>query len=167
MTDAPRTPGQVAEAVLRDADQRSRLIHYAGSRFGIPIVDAEDLLQETALGLLRQRGYVRDPAGFVFAAFRSRCAVFAQVRRRSRERFRPGEEADGSIPSPIGTDRIDRRIALREALRGVSSACRRLLCAYYMEGLTLNEAAEGMTLTYGVVSRRISRCLERLRACLN
>jgi RNA polymerase sigma factor (sigma-70 family) len=163
--EAPRTPGEVAESVLFDANRRSKLVGYAGSRFGIQEADAEDLLQDTALALLRQRGAVRNPDGYVFAAFRASCARFARARRGRAEHFAegPADEAAGAAPSADP----DRRLALQEALHGISSSCRRLLSAYYVEGLTLTEAAHGFTLAYAVVSRRISRCLQRLRACLN
>lgn len=165
--ETPPTPRQIAEGVLLDPGRRSRLIGFAASRFGIERTDAEDLLQEMALELLRQRGYVRHPDGFVFAAFRARCARFMETRRRRLERLRSRMPQDEAIPDPRGPERMDRDVALREALNGISSSCRRLLCAYYIEGQSLNETAEGLTLSYSVVSRRISRCLERLRACLN
>ncbi len=169
MNDAetPPTPRQVAEAVLLDPGRRSKLLGFAASRFGIDRTDAEDLLQETALVLLRQRGYVRHPDGFVFIAFRARCARFLEARRRRLELYRAGTPQDEAIPHPWGPARIDREIALREALNGISSSCRRLLSAHYVEGQSLNEAARGLTLSYSVVSKRISRCLERLRAWLN
>ena len=163
--EAPRTPGEVAESVLFDSGRRSKLVGYAGSRFGIQEADAEDLLQDTALALLRQRGYVRNPDGYVFSAFRASCARFARARRSRAERF-AGAPQDETAAAPPAPD-PDRRLALQEALSGISSSCRRLLSAYYVEGLTLTEAAEGLTLAYAVVSRRISRCLQRLRACLN
>lgn len=165
--EAPPTPRQVAEAVLFDMANRSKLLGFAASRFGIERVDAEDLLQETALGLLRHRGSVLHPDGFVFAAFRTRCARFAEARRLHRRRLRAQISEDDEIPHPSGPERTDRGVALREALNGISSSCRRLLCAYYIEGQSLNETAEELTLPCAVVSRRVSRCLERLRACLN
>jgi RNA polymerase sigma factor (sigma-70 family) len=158
---------QVAEAVLLDPQQRSRLLGFAWTRFGIAGADAEDLLQDTAVELLRQRGYVRNPDGFAFAVFRARCGHFLDARRRRRELF--GEWSGDTEPAAAGAEgeTTERRVALREALNGISSTCRRLIAAYYFEGRSLNEAARTLTLTYDVVSRRISRCLQRLRACLN
>jgi RNA polymerase sigma factor (sigma-70 family) len=165
--EAPPTPRQVAEAVLFDARQRSKLVSYASARFGIGVADAEDLLQDTALELLRQRGYVRSPDGFVFAAFRARCGRFAETRRRRGETFSQGLDGFDALPNAAGAESVDRRLSLQEALNVISSACRRLLSAHYIEGQSLNETAETLTSTYSVVSRRINRCLQRLRACLN
>ncbi len=160
----PQTPGQAAEAVLLDERHRGRLLGYARVRYGIPASDAEDLLQDTALGLLRQRGYVERAEGFVFAAFRARCLRFIESSRARRERF--SDALDSELPDTDGIEQCDRTIALREALTGISAGCRRLLAAHYVEGLTLSEAAEVFAAPYAAVSKRVSRCLKRLRACL-
>jgi RNA polymerase sigma factor (sigma-70 family) len=165
MKEAERpTPGQAAEAVLLDERHRGRLLGYARSRFGIAAADAEDLLQDTALGLLRQRGFVERAEGFVFAAFRARCLRFVEAARAQRSRYAEGDEGD--IPAAGDADRCDRTIALREALTAISSGCRRLLAAHYVEGLSLSEAATQFATPYAAVSKRVSRCLKRLRACL-
>jgi RNA polymerase sigma factor (sigma-70 family) len=155
----------VAETILLDPQARGRLLRYAGSRFGISAADAEDLIQETALGLLRQRGYVRNPDAFFFCSFRASCARHLAARQRVFERIRPASEEE--VADATACEQIERQVALREALGGISTICRRLLAAYYVEGLTLTEAANGFTLTYAGVSQRINRCLKRLRACLN
>ena len=163
----PVTALESAETVLTDPRQRSKLSVYAATRFGIAAADAEDLLQEAALGMLRQRSAVRNPSGFVFAVFRSKCARFSQARRLRGESMRTQREQDEAIPETCGWEEIERRVALREALNGISASCRRLLSAHYFEGQSLTEAAREMALAYGAVSKRISRCLERLRECLN
>jgi RNA polymerase sigma factor (sigma-70 family) len=163
----PLSPRQVAEAVLLDPLERSRLIRFADRRFGIDGADAEDLLQETALALLRQRGSVRSPQGYFFTSFRAACARHLTARRAFRERLRESDAEDQEVAHAPGVEQVDRHIALREALGGVSSICRRLLSAYYVEGLTLTEAAADFTMNYAALSQRISRCLKRLRACLN
>jgi len=165
MKDAePRTPREAAESVLLDEYRRGRLLLYARTRFGIGGADAEDLLQDTALGLLRQRGFVERAEGFFFAAFRARCIRFVEASRARRERFSAAPDAD--LPGADETDRCDRTIALREALTEISAGCRRLLAAHYVEGLTLSEAAAAFAAPYQAVSKRVSRCLKRLRACL-
>jgi RNA polymerase sigma factor (sigma-70 family) len=118
-------------------------------------------MQETALELLRHRSYVRSPGGFVFAVFRSRCTRFVGACQSRRKLFAgpPTDDTPGA-ETPEG---IDRQLALREALDEVSSACRRLLCSYYVEGKSLREAASVMSLAYSSVAKTISRCLEKLR----
>ncbi|HSS44023.1 MAG TPA: sigma-70 family RNA polymerase sigma factor [Thermoanaerobaculia bacterium] len=163
--EAPPT-GQFVEAVLLDALQRQKLLAYARSR-GIGVEDAEDILQDTLLQLLRQRPSIRNPNGFFFAVFRARCARFQGSHQASRALFSTESPAREVMPRGADPEEIDERVALREALREVSSLCRRLLCAYYIEGQSLREAALTSTLAYSGASNTIHRCLRRLRECLN
>jgi RNA polymerase sigma factor (sigma-70 family) len=161
---APPTAGQIAEAVLLDPQRRRKLFRYACLQFGIHEEDAEDLLQETALELLRYRSYVRSPEGFVFAVFRARCTRFSGSRRTRQALFSrsPVEEPAAQAPPADGVEEL----ALREALTEISSSCRRLIRAYYIEGQSLREAAQTMSLAYSSIGKTISRCLRKLRECL-
>jgi len=163
--EAPPTACQLAEALLLDTERRRKLLRYACVQFGVNEEDAEDLLQETALELLRYQSYVHSPEGFVFTVFRTRCARFSGSRRAKGMVFSkaPGAEADAPQPK---SDGLDDQLALREALAGVSSACQRLIRAYYLEGQSLREAAATMSLAYSSIGRTISRCLRKLRECM-
>jgi RNA polymerase sigma factor (sigma-70 family) len=163
---APQTTRQVAETILLDPAERGKLFRYAHSRFEIGSADAEDLLQETALELLRQRAYVRSPESFVFTVFRARCARFVSGRAAKRRVFSDGAGDAASGAEGVSFDWMDRRLALREALEGVSSSCRRLLHAHYVEGESLRESARRLSLASSTVPKAISRCLKKLRACL-
>jgi RNA polymerase sigma factor (sigma-70 family) len=162
--EAPTT-WQVAEAVLVDSGQRGKLIGYARERFGIAPEDADDLLQETALELIRQQAHVHNPDGFVFAVFRNRCRRFLEKRSRRREVF--AEAAEPDAPSPESSCGLDQRLALREALAEVSSACRQILAAHYVEGQTLTDTAQRLALRSSGIFKTLSRCLKRLRKCLS
>ena len=162
--EAPPTTGQIAEAVLLDPERRRKLFTYASSRFGIDKDDAEDLLQETALELLRYRSLVRSPEGFVFTVFRTRCARFSGARRVSHSVL--SEESDLASAPQAEPEVIDRQLALREAFSEISASCRRILSAYYVEGQSLREAAQTMSLAYSSVAKTLSRCLRKLRECL-
>jgi RNA polymerase sigma factor (sigma-70 family) len=158
---AALTTREVAELVLVDGDHRAKLVAYA-RHLGIPREDADDLLQDTALELLRQRSRVHRPAGFVFTVFHARCARFLAARQMRHSLFVDGDGA-AAVPSSIALDRV---LALREALGTVSSTCRRLLAAYYVEGQSLRQAASAVALATSSVTKTMSRCLRRLRACL-
>lgn len=161
----PASAMQIAEAVLQDQERRRQLFSYACVRFGIGRSDAEDLLQETVLELLRCQTCIQSPEGFVFAVFRSRCARFVARQVASRGVFANEESSAVERPSraPVATE---EQVALREALETISAACRRLLRAYYVEGQSLREAANTVSLAYSSVAKTISRCLQRLRQCL-
>ena len=162
--EAPPTTGQIAEAVLLDPERRRKLFTYASARFGIDQDDAEDLLQETALELLRYRSLVRSPEGFVFTVFRARCARFSGARRVSHSLL--AEESDFASAPRAEPEALDRQLALREAFSELSASCRRILSAYYVEGQSLREAAHTMSLAYSSVAKTLSRCLRKLRECL-
>lgn len=163
--NAPPPTRQIAEAILLDRARRSKLFAFARTRFGIGSNDAEDLLQETAFELLRHRGYVRSPDGFVFAVFRARCARFVRGAQSHRQMF-AGGPCDAEACDPSLPEGVDRHVALREALSEISPSCRRLLAAYYIEGRSLREAARVVSLQYSSVAKTISRCLKKLRKCL-
>jgi len=160
------TPREIAETFLQDGEQRSRLLAYAQSRFGIDACDGEDLLQETALELLRHRTIVRSPKGFVFRVFHTRCCHFLQTRRAEFRIFARSDRSGISVCEEAQAESDNNRMALREVFRAISSSCRRILLAYYVEGRSLRETARAIALPYPGVWNTISRCLRRLRACL-
>lgn len=165
-TELPITTREVAQTVLLDHTERGRLLAYAGSRFGIGPEDAEDLLQDTAVELLRQRNYVQSPRGFVFMVFRNLCTHFLDGHRIRGEVLGSGNDLCESLDHPGVAEAIHRQLALRQALETISSSCRRLIAAHYIEGESLKEAAERLTLTCANISKTINRCLRRLRQCL-
>jgi RNA polymerase sigma factor (sigma-70 family) len=163
---SPLTSHEVAQAVVLDGEQRSKLIAYARARFGLKPEDAEDLLQETALELLRQQTIVRSPLGFTFRVFHRRCCRFIRLRQADRQVFVSVEEPVETACDAAPLEAADRQITLRRVLETVSSSCRRILLAYYMEGRSLKETAQAIPTPYPAVWNTISRCLRRLRACL-
>ena len=163
------SPGsrEIAQAVLLDGEQRMRLLRYAGSRFGIDSDDAQDLLQDTALELLRQRTVVRNPRGFTFRVFHLRCCQFIKARQTHRGVFVAGKEPPETPCVTDGPDATRRRLELKQLLRTISSSCRKILLTYYVEGRSLQETAQAIPLPYSGVWNTINGCLRRLRACLD
>jgi RNA polymerase sigma factor (sigma-70 family) len=162
--ETPSPARSVVEAVLLDPDERSKLIRYARVRFGIDPDTAEDLLQETALDLLRQRSLVRSPKGFVFTVFHALCSRLLRKNVADRRVFVP--QASQGASESRDCQAIDLRLALQEALEEVSAGCRKLLRAYYFEGRSLREAADVTARAYSGVWKTIDRCLKKLRQCL-
>jgi RNA polymerase sigma factor (sigma-70 family) len=159
------TTGQIATAVLLDPERRRKLFRYACVQFRISEQDAEDLLQETALELLRYRSYVRSPEGFVFTVFRARCVRFIGARRATYTQSSEPVD-DAAEVCEADANGFEEQVALREALNEISSKCRRLIHAYYLEGQSLKEAARTVELADSSVARTISRCLRKLRECM-
>src|SRR5437588_5323519 len=102
-----KTGAEVAEELADDERQRQALRVYASAKFGIPGDEADDLVQETILHLLRTRVPVQRPRGFVLTLFHARCCDHLDKRRmrhqadsraaEEREPIRPGEGAGQTI----------------------------------------------------------------------
>jgi len=163
-TELPQTARQVVEAVLLDPQERKKLVGFARARYGIREEDAEDLLQETALELLRQRHYVRSPQAYLFTVFKHRCVRFFRSRKQQAS-----VELDEQMPDPTsvaGGEKRERHLAVRQALCRISSTCRKLLSSFYVEGKSLKETSQESTYAFSGLGNTINRCLQRLRACM-
>lgn len=79
----------------------------------------------------------------------------------------PGEQIEPREECPAPAADSEQQFALREALQVISSSCRRLLAAYYVEGKTLVETARRLEMATTGVSKTLNRCLQRLRRCLS
>jgi RNA polymerase sigma factor (sigma-70 family) len=161
---AQHTTWRVAEELLQDPARRKRLATFAHSRYGITADESEDLLQETALDLLRHESNVRKPDGYVFCVFKAKCA--RHIARRSATRKVFGSEDIADPPGKDTVEELDRMLVLRQGFEEISSRCRRILSAYFLEGLSLRETASDCALSPTSVFKLVSRCLGRLRRCL-
>ena len=166
--ETPLLGRNAVEGVLSDPAQRSRLVAYARSRFGIDSDTAEDLLQETALEVLRQRSLVSSPRGFIFTVFHARCCRYLRNQQARYRVFARGGDCATleEAPNATASEGIDSRLTVEQALEEISEGCRKLLLAYYVEGQTLREAADRTALAYSGVWKTITRCLQKLRRCL-
>ena len=165
MSEAQQTPRQVVQSLLLDPEERCRLLNFARNRYGLRREAAEDVLQDTAIKLLAQHRRVRKPRPYLYSVFRIRCRRYLGSSRLFREAIPlPDDSVDARVEDlENGTD---RSIALREGLVRISAACRRLLAAHYIEGCSLRETAGKMALAYSGITKAITRCLRRLRACM-
>lgn len=164
--ELPKASVEVAEALMADPARRHRLCAYARVRFGIDEEDAEDVLQDTAMDVMRASGPILRPDGFVFQVFHAKCCRHLR-RRTARPAVVALADTRATVvlqaPEAPGSEEV---LALRQGLARISSRCRMLLRAYYMEGKSLRETADEMSVTGKSVWNLINRCLLRLRQCL-
>jgi RNA polymerase sigma factor (sigma-70 family) len=163
--EATQTPRQVVQSLLLNPEERCRLLAFARNRYGILREAAEDVLQDTAVQLLAQQRRVRKPRPYLYSVFRIRCRRYLGSSRFYTDAIPILDESlevPGNGPEPD----TDRGVALRQGLAHISSACQKLLAAHYIEGCSLKETADRMTLAYSGITKAIARCLKRLRACL-
>lgn len=146
-------------------------------RMGFGQADAEELAQETFLTVWRQRERF-DPsrAGlstWVYMVARSRALnELARHKRRPRvvePSFATGEDPiDGIAADPAHTDperlatRNQQMARLRDALLSLSTDDRLAIALYYVEAMSIAQAAEVLECTPGAYRTRLSRARQRL-----
>jgi len=151
---------EVAEQLLLDPREVGRLMRLADLQFGIGRDDAQDLLQETALDILREKKSIKNPRGYVTRVFYMKCCQYVRRAVRSRSRLVEGELADVAAPEGLAADDL---IALRQALCRISPGCRGLIVAHYMEGKGFGEAAREFGFSEKQAWKRFNACLRKLR----
>ena len=154
---------EVAEQLLLDPREIGRLMRLADLQFGIGRDDAQDLLQETALDIVREKKSIKNPRGYVTRVFYMQCCQYVRraVRRRAHEE-RP-TALDVAATVPLAADDL---LALEEALGRLSPGCRGLLMAHYMEGKGFGEAAAEFGFSEKQAWKRFNACLRKLRLSL-
>jgi RNA polymerase sigma-70 factor (sigma-E family) len=124
--------------------------------------DAEDLVQTVLARSLRHWSSIRrDPDAYVLRAmYRQRASWWRRPGRR-RELLGVG------VPEAASADvaaRVDTRLTLVEALRGLPSRQRAVLVLTYLEDRPDEEIAEILAIKTATVRSQRSRALDKLRA---
>ena len=125
--------------------------------------DAEDVLQETFLEVVRSIGRYRGE-GHLWGWVRQIAASKALMKLR-RERLRATDELDdaatGAPPASVGT-----RIDLERAFESLSETSRTVVWLHDVEGFTHEEIAERMGKTVSFSKSQLARAHARLRRLL-
>ena len=151
---------EVAEFLILDRKLVRKLIVLARSRFGIDEVDAEDLVQETALEIARSPALIASPGGYAFQVFHNRCSRFLERRTKRIAFFR---ETGERYRTPAAEDDLVERAIVRAGFARISATCRTLLTSYYVEGTSLKETAARTGHSPKQVWKRLSACLKKLK----
>ena len=137
-----------------------KLVTLARSRFGIHEVDAEDLVQETALEIVRSPALIASPESYAFQVFHNRCARFVDRRTKRSAVF---VETGDWYRTPTAQEDLDEKSIVRAGFARISATCRTLLTSYYVEGTSLKETAERTGHSPKQVWKRLSACLKKLK----
>lgn len=157
---AGSTGFEVAEFLVLDRKLVCRLVALARSRFGIDDVDAEDLVQETALEIARSSALIASPEGYAFQVFHNRCTRFLE-RRTKRNAVLVETATWYRIPET--QEKLDEKAIVRAGLARISPTCRTLLTSYYVEGTSLKETAIRTGHSPKQAWKRLSACLKKLK----
>src|SRR5580658_11272343 len=170
-TDATSSakPSEIEREVMNLFDLfRNPLLRYALS-FGIPVHDAEEVVQEVFLSLFRHlqlRRSRKNLRGWIFRvthnlALKQRHANQKSLNRMAadgavaEEQFDPSPNAEEQLSSEQGRKRL---LAVVQALPETDQDCLRLRA----EGLRYREIAEVLGISLGAVSISLTRSLARL-----
>lgn len=147
------------------AGRRRELAAYAIALVGAE--DAEDVLHDAMLKLVRQGARPHDACAYAFAAVRT--AAMDRLARRSRL------ARDGGAPcrrdflddAPSGIENAERADLVRGAMASLSDRQRETLLLRIWCGLTLAQTAEATGRPLGAVASDHRRALLELRATLD
>ena len=162
--DAPLNPSQAAQELFR---QHGAAVY----RFAVALLrhhqDAEDVVQETFLKLLRHLstgGSTENIHGWLFTV----AAHALRDRQRRRWRWLPwGPDHEPSVRPPRLHDEDGRIATLREALRRLAPRDR-LLLALRSQGLSYRDIAAAAGIRVSSVGQLLARAVEKCeRACAN
>ena len=130
---------------------------------------AEDVAQDTLIGVLRGVGKLREDDPFRAWFFRV-LANTAKNHQRSRRRRDAHEQRARHRPPPATpaarVERAEDVALVRRHLEGLSPKLRHALALRYLEGLSLLEVAEALGVPRKTASSRIKRGVEALRDSL-
>ena len=169
----------------RRGDMKAHEVLYRG--YGAPVytlamrmlsdvAQAEEVLQDTSIEVIRHIGSFRDDeafGGWVKRIATNKCLMHLRSawHRKARKLF-DGEEPEGSEPdwTPESNDDAAARLAdqdsLARALETLSPTARAVVWLYDVEGYSHQEIAALMGKTVSFSKSSLARAHERLRACL-
>jgi RNA polymerase sigma-70 factor (ECF subfamily) len=167
-TPGPRPAGDVRTAFARLYDScADRIHHYLVVQLGSR-ADADDVLQETFLRLVRERGRldsVENPVAYAFAVARNESLRFLE--QRSRKRGLPTHLAASDLFREAARDQGETRETaewVAAALARLEPALRELVELKIYGGLTIREIGEVTGLPQGTVATRYRKALDVMRS---
>ena len=130
---------------------------------GIPLQDADDLVQQTYLTYLSRRAEVRRPEAWLAGTLNQRCLMFWRSRRRSwlstaEDEFLEVAGSGDTVPQ----DQVAVRHDLSLAISRLPERSRLLLKLKFGLGLDSKEAARRLGYRYSGIYKITRRCLDAL-----
>ncbi|GGH49698.1 RNA polymerase sigma factor [Comamonas phosphati] len=166
------------EAALKHLyDQTASRLHGLALRIVGNKEWAEDVLQESFLGIWRSAGNYRDslspPLAWMGMVVRSRALDFLRRRRSERLHVNVSIEDMDALPEGVDTpgpmqwvEASEQAAALHQCLERLERAQRQVVSLAYLRDLSHSELASYLKLPLGTVKTWMRRSLEQLRKCM-
>lgn len=147
-------------------EYRLLLIHVACRKFRVPEKDAEGLIQEVFLGLLRAGDGVVNVRAWLVAAVCNASRHYW----RGASRIEPLPD-DYELASDARSEQLAEQMAtnltVRQAIGYLQPRCRETLWLHYYEGQTARDMAVALDTSPRYAEKLIHNCLERVRQIYN
>ena len=132
-------------------------------KFGIPIENADDLVQDVFASYLANHEKVRDLHAYLIGAI---CNACRQYRRRDAATpFSPCPEHRicGATPDDELIDGVIRNLTIQATLGRLGSSCRETLERFYLLGETTASIAQSRDKSANYICRLLNYCRNRAR----
>jgi RNA polymerase sigma factor (sigma-70 family) len=132
-------------------------------RYGIPLEDAEDLIQQTLLAYLQKSPAIECPEAWLVGAYRRECLMY--LRRRQRRLYEAIDTTLLEACAPSEAPSQEQTQLLRDvesAIDKTPSRCRNILRLRYRLGFATEEIADELGYRATSVRKIASRCLAAL-----
>lgn len=133
-------------------------------KFGIPVKDVDDLVQDVFASYLANRAAVRELLPYLVGAI---CNASRQYRRRDEASpFAPQPEHRefGATPGDELIDGVTRNLIIRTTLARLGESCRDTLERFYLRGETTAAIAADRQTTANYICRLLNYCRNRARS---
>lgn len=149
-------PLTVEQAFLRVRHRLETVL----AHFRIPPQDAEDLVQDAVIGLLRKRDQVRDPELWLLGAVRKECLMYWRTHRRRLEQAL--DDVAFFLEDEPAQERRMLTDDLNRAIQTLRPRCQSLLKLRYRLGFATHEVAASLGCTLSSIDNITRRCLATL-----
>ncbi len=153
-------------------DHYETRVYRLALRYADSVQDAEDLTQETFLGIYRNVGGFRGQASLSTWIYRVAVNHCLEYRRRKRPECVPYDETLGLATShwrddPVAATTMEELSThIDKALTKLSPLHRDVIILHELHGLTYAECSEALGVPVGTVKSRLSNAFTRLRELL-
>ncbi|MEM9291551.1 MAG: sigma-70 family RNA polymerase sigma factor [Acidobacteriota bacterium] len=137
------------------------------ARHRVPFDDADDVLQDALLVLLRKAHQVRNPEAYLVTTLQYRCRMYWRARAHQRS-LRAEQELleEVAVPGPLPQQCATQRLDLERCLASLPAPARRLVRLRYGLGYTARELAPLLGLSVDAVRQRSVYARRRFSADL-
>ena len=147
---------------LQDDDHLEEMLNRIGARLHailgrnrIPFEDAEDLMQDALLLLVRKRDTLRNPEAYLCTTLQYQCLMYWRRRGRQRQEAVARELLeDLAEPQAPSQEATVLRHDLRRLLADLPCKARQLICLRYGMGYTAREVAPHLGTSPDAVRQR-------------